>query len=280
MIIIIFFSVIMNGLLEIGFPNILESELFRFYFTSFENLDRDLYDIELNLLNGDYNKNISSIIYIIQFILMGKVVEEISVVCKYRKKDNMYKIDLYKHIVSNKCSSKQIKEIYDQKRIDFPCKSYIISDNMKLKLSRVNGSTFLIQLINQSDITDIINVGVLQFNNMENQIINIEPIVKCIVKTNNNILLDDMKDINFSLYTPLINNNSFALTLTNQYRVSISFDKKENKMYVYDIGVVRTHFNEDISTVYSLTSIPKTKMEVLFEQLNNIYNFSGSKSVY
>ena len=27
----------MKGLLEIGFPNILESELFRFYFTSFEN---------------------------------------------------------------------------------------------------------------------------------------------------------------------------------------------------------------------------------------------------
>ena len=77
---------------------------------------------------------------------------------------------------------------------------------------------------------------------MSNQRIDIESVVKCIVKTNYNISVEDMKDLKFTIKPPNMNYNNFQLSLTNQYRISMSLDKKENKIYLYDIGIVRTYF--------------------------------------
>ena len=266
---------------NVNFPHILESELFKLYFTAFDNINENAYNINLHLLNGTYKRNISSITYIIQFLSKGKVVEEVSIICTY-KEQKIFKLTLAKHMINNNYSEIEMKEIHEGTRIGFPESSYIFSENMILSFTRIHDNNFLISLVDENKQNKRLNIGILSFDKLNNQRIDIETVVKCIIKTNSNITLDNMKKLFFILNTPTINFNKIKLNLTKKYIVSLSYDKKNNIIHVFDIGVVTINFNRKRATVYSLTSKPKTKMYVNIKQQYaiNKYSFSNYQAVY
>lgn len=263
---------------SLKFPNILETELFKLYFTSFNNLDNNIYDLDIDLLNGSYKRYITSITHIIQFLNERKVIEEISVTCKYRKSDNMYQVKFKQHLISNKNTEDEMKQIYDGTRIGFPSKTYVFSKNMKLSFIRFHKNNYIISIVDEENTFKRITLGAMSFNVDNTSNVNIEAIVKTIVKTDSIISLDDMKRLFFIIRAPILNNKIY-LKLTNQYRVSISYDKKNKKIYIFDVGIVRIYFDETAkATVYSLTSSPKTKMYV--NNKENVYSFSNYQSIY
>ena len=270
--------------ISLDFPHVLESELFKLYYTSFENINKDMNNINLNLLNGSFNRHISSMTYIIQFLSEGKVIEEISILCRYRTLDNMYKLKLIKHILNNKYSAEKMKDIYEGIQIGFPINSFVFSENMILSFTRIHNNNFMISAIDSEKKKKRLNMGVLTFEKTSSeQKITVEAVVKCIIKTNANISQKDMKRLFFITHSPNMNNDEVTLNLTNQYRISISFDKKKNTIHIFDIGIVNINFDtSNRSTVYSLISKPKTKMYVNKKTHKNIvsYSFSNYQAVY
>lgn len=261
------------------FPNILETELFKLYFTSFNNLDNNIHNLNIDLLNGSYKRHITSITYIIQFLNKRKVIEEVSITCKYRYQDNMYQVKFQQHILSNKNSEVEMKQIYDGTRIGFPKKTYIFNKNMKLSFTRFHNNNYVISIVDEENVFKRITLGIVSFNVENDEKVDIEAIVKTIIKTDSNISLDAMKRLFFVIRSPVLNDNKIMLKLTNQYRVSMSYDKKNKKIHIFDIGIVRIYFDETSrATVYSLTSSPKTKMFV--NNRDNIYSFSNYQSIY
>ena len=103
-----------------------------------------------------------------------------------------------------------------------------------------------------------------------------------------NIKLDKSFINNMVIFTPKTK-EELQIALKEWCKNKEKAEKKYYHINTWDTSLITdmselfyscNNFNDDISIVYSLTSIPKIKMEVLNEQLNNIYNFTGSKSIY
>lgn len=243
-----------------NFPGFLETELFKFYFTSFRDIDRNIHNLDINITNGKYNRSISSTSYTIQFLCVGSVVEEISIICEYSHDSDAIRITFIKHFERNKLTPYEAKEVYEMKRIGFPRKPFIFTNNIKISFLRIENRDFMIRL------TDLetnysFNAGIIEFNNVSNDRIDIESLVKCVVKTQDNISVDSMKKMMFTLYSPIMNKSQIVTHLTHQYRIAMCMDKKKNIIHFYDIGIVRILFKNNRSCVYSLTSAPKTRMD-------------------
>lgn len=262
------------------FPKFPESELFKFYFTSLRDIDRNIHNINLNITNGTVNKNITSITHILQFINMGKVVEEISVICEYSPITDNIRILFIKHFEANKLTIAEEKEIYEQRRVGFPKTPFIFSNDILISFTRIDDQDFLIKILN-NDIT--YGIGIVSFKNVANNSkVNIEPLVKCIIKTKDDITNVNIDDITFTLIAPTMNKGQIIARLTNQYRLAICNDIYNNIIHFYDIGIVRIMFYNNNASVYSLTSVPKIKMNSILTIENDVhkYIFKGNIFVY
>lgn len=254
----------------------LESELFKFYFMT--DIKDNTKTMNINIMDGSNLRNITSITYIIQFVCNDKIYEEISIVCTYKKNSKTYRLNLYKHISSNLYTTKQQKEIISGVRIGFPKSDYILSTDTTLTFTKTFSSDYIIGFIDSEGRN--MNIGILEFINSNKKIsINMEPIVKCIIKTESMIDMNILKKMFFIMKSPVLNN--IPLELSKQYRVSINHDTINNKINVIDIGIVDIKFDEDKAIVYSLISKPKTKMHVYKSGKDVItYGFSNYQSVY
>jgi hypothetical protein len=264
--------------IEYNFPQSLETELFKFYFTSLRNVDRNINHVDINITDGRYNRNITSTTYIVQFISMGKVVEEISIICRYRTRDNAVEIKLVKHILGNELPTDKAIDVYNARHIGFPRYPFICKNNVRLSFYRIENKDFLIKLTeDKKNKPYTLNIGMLNINNTDNRV-SVEAIVKCIVKTTDGISKDKIKKLKFTLKAPIMNNGTIKTELTNQYRIAMCYDKEKNIIHFFDIGIVRIKFKDLRSYVYSLTSSPKTRMSVT--NTNQSYLFNNYHSVY
>ena len=118
-----------------------------------------------------------------------------------------------------------------------------------------------------------------------NDRIDVEALIKCVIKTADNISQSDMKKIMFTIRSPIMNNSQIVTQLTHQYRIAVCMDKGKNIIHFFDIGIVRILFKDNVSHVYSLTSDPKTRMDAQLQETNanlNIltYIFNNYHTVY
>jgi len=246
------------------FNTIPETEVLKFYFTPKQH-SGEVYNIDIRIPNGENFKDITTVIYYIQFISMNRVVDEISINCQYSNNSNFFKIKLDKHVTTNKSSIKQINEMYEYIRIGFPVRPYISRENTILSFTRVGLNTFLISLRQPGDDENTTDIGILNFKNVnKDSSVEIEQVVKCVVRTKINTDHKDLCSLGFVMHSPCINDNSIQMHLTQQYRISTSYDTTINKIYIYDVGIQRIIFKNNIATLYSMTSNPKTKMVVKY----------------
>ena len=268
-----------------NFPGFLETELFKFYFTSLRDIDRNIYNLDINITNGKYNRSITSISYTVQFMCTGIVVEEISIICEYSHDSNAIRITFLKHLERNKLTPREAKEVYERKRIGFPRVPFIFTSNIKISFVRVDNRDFMIR-IEDTETKVSFNAGIIEFHDItDNDRVDVEALVKCIIKTPDNIANSDMRKIMFTLHSPTMNKSQIITRLTHQYRIAVCMDKEKNIIHFYDIGIVRVLFKNNVSHVYSLTSAPKTRMESQLHEVDAnygtiVYIFNNYHTVY
>jgi hypothetical protein len=257
------------------FSTLPETELLKLYFTSSSNYTKDdhIHNLNIKLPNGENMKNVTSIVYYIQFISNNNVVEEISIKCSYSFNTPFVKLKLCQHIKSNTVPEYQIREIYEYIRIGFPVRPFISSDDIYINFSRLGFNTFIISM-KRNNADDNINIGILSFKNINpKDMVYIEPVVKCVVRTKVNISLSGIKNLTFILFSPIVNDNNDRLQLTNQYRLSTSIDKVNNTINVFDIGIDNIQFEGKKAIVYSLTSNPKTQIAVSYQDCDEMLGY-------
>ena len=268
-----------------NFPGFLETELFKFYFTSLRDIDRNIYNLDIDITNGKHNRSVSSITYTIQFMCTGIVVEEISIICEYSYDSNAIRITFIKHLERNKLTPNEAKEVYERKRIGFPRIPFIFTNNIKISFLRIDSKDFIIKISDENS-NNSFNAGIIEFNNMtNNDRVDVEALIKCVIKTSDNISKSNMKKIMFTLHSPTMNQLKIVTQLTHQYRIAVCMDKEKNIIHFFDIGIVRILFKDNISYVYSLTSAPKTRMDSQLQEIdvNNgtmTYIFNNYHTVY
>lgn len=259
-----------------------ETELLKLYFTSSNYKKGDnIHNLSIKISNGENIKNITSMVYYVQFISNNNVVEEVSIKCSYSFNTNFLKLKLCQHIKSNTINEHQIREIYEYIRIGFPIRPFISSDDIYINFSRLGFNTFIISMKKNNN--ESINIGILSFKNIRSQdMVYIEPVVKCVVRTKVNISLSNMKNLSFVLFSPIVNDNNDRLKLTNQYRLSTSIDKINNTINIFDIGIDNIIFKGEHAIIYSLTSHPKTQITVNYKDCGEMlgYIFKEYNIVY
>lgn len=257
------------GNVSSDFPYVAETELFKFYFSNISHINRNNNRIELTVPNGDSCRNVTSLVYYLQFVSLNtkQVLEEITVHCKYQCKNNNVKITLKKHILGNLETSDNIKEVYEMTRVGFPKAPLIVTNTTKIIFQRMMDKGFIILLVDGDDEKP---VGILNFTNVGSyDTISIEPVVKCVIKG----ALKEIKDISASIHSPVLNNGSVFLPLTNQYRISVSVNKKANIINVFDGGVTNINFNDNTADIYSIRSSPKSKISIVRRANGNKYEY-------
>lgn len=236
---------------------VLEKELYRFYFTSLTNVDRNISNI--TLFSPIKENNIKSIKYIVQFIKKNKVIQEVTV--SFRLFNNYTLIKLNKHIVNKEFNS----------ILYFPEDNFIISKKQKeescVEITRFENSFFIIKINNQIS-------GFLNFN-LNDELINIEAVVKCFVTASDNM---NSNNVYFNLKKPSMNKNSFELKLTHEYRISCCKDPYLKKTTFINIGIVKLLYNKFKTVINSISIFPKLITNV--EEEGNYYIFKDSKFVY
>lgn len=277
----------MNGdSVESHFPAFIETELFKFYFSSLKDIDRNISNVNIYVPNGNHNKMITSITYTLQFISKGEVVEQISIICKYSIINDNILIKFVKHLSSNNMTANQVKEVYEQKRIGFPRQPFLFSNNIKISFSRIEDNDYVIKITDlEKKENYIVHAGIIVFNNIKvDDRVDIEAIVSCVVKTNKDIPEEEIKKIKFTLFTPTFNRDTIITRLTSQYKIAICMDKLRNTIHFFDVGIIRLEFEDNKTNVYSLTSYPKTMMNstILSHNDSNLlsYVFNEYKSIY
>jgi len=270
--------------IEKKFPSFIESELFKIYFSSMADVDRNISNVDIYIPPGDVHKMITSITYTIQFICMNKVVDQVSIITKYSTTGKDVLIKFVKHLSSNIITPEQAREIYDRKRVGFPRKPFLVSNNTRISFSRVEENDFFIKLTD-IDTNKTVHAGVLTFNNIgSNDRVDVESVVNCIVKTAKEMSDDDVYKIKFNLISPTFNRGVIVAKLTDQYKVALCSDRKKNVIHFFDVGIVKVLFENRESQLVSHTSHPKTRLNISATNFKNTdilsYIFHSYHPVY
>lgn len=216
------------------FRYVLEKELFRLYFTSLKDIDRDIRTV--SLFSPSSVNNISSIKYIIQFINYGRVVQEVSIMFRFNR--NRTQLKIQKHMKSD-----QLKGYDTSKEFIFNNRTGI-----EVEFVRIDDKNFIIKI-------DKVIEDVLSAKCRENSCVYIESIVKCFItiKDRSKIKLP----IDIEIIKPKLNSNISA-ELTHQHRICLNKDKKKD--FYIDVGIIK--IDKHIHSV-------GTKQKILADVNNN-----------
>lgn len=235
------------------FKYVLEKELFRLYFSSIINIDRNIENLCIYSPCGI--KGITSVINIIQFISNGKVVQEITV-C-FRFISNKLIINLEKHIL-NKNDDQKILLHFPKDEIIFD-----IGDTIPVEFTRFENRFFVIK------INDCVE-GFLVTNCKKNNRVDIESVIKCFVNIGYKYKIDN--SIHFILKKPILNKGKIELELNKQHRISMSRYKKKNIDTYFNIGITNITFINSIAKIYSIGYPQKIIMDVINKNDNYIFH--------
>jgi len=242
------------------FRYVLEKELFRLYFSSFTNIDRNIYN--LKLFSPKSNTNIKSAKYVVHFLKKGKVAQEITV--NFRLLKNKTKIIIKKHILS---------ELNKEHKLFFPEQVITLitpkqNQELCVEFTRFEDRFFVVKIADQVE-------GFLTFGTDKNYRVDLEAVVKCYLTIDNSF---HDSNINLLIKKPSMNKDSFNLKLTNQYRLNCCKHPKSNKITIFNIGTTKIKFDKFKATIYSISSSPKIKTTVI--EKGDYYDFIESIKIY
>ena len=259
-----------------NFPCEEELEIYKVYLTNNDKYKKNIKNISIQINNGLNIKNVSSIIYTIQFIEENTVLEEITITIKYQKKNNNVQVQFRKHIMSNLETTDVLNDIYCNKRIGFPHNPIIIKNDSVIKIEYIHKNRFIISIMDNNNQDTNRLLGILEIKNNNKSIISIENVIKCVVKTSKYNY--GKSKMNFILHSIRIDDNEqFFLTKNNKRYI---FTNKSDS-YIEDSKI------EDINFIFNKANIlswhPKPKTKISIERVKRkkyiIYNFTDNKYI-
>lgn len=235
-----------------GFHYVLEQELFKLYFTSLPDVDRNIHHIKLDIPTTP--RQISSIKYLIQLINHRIVVQEITVTCKYDGSKRILCIDTHLPIGDNKLTPPE------RLRILPPDK------DITIEFSRFEDTHFCA----------ILNDKIIGFiDTTSKDRVDIESVVKCFIMKEEKKRIDDILLI---LPKPCMNKGGVLLNLTHQYRTSLSRDICTKRDHFINIGVTRIKYDQDRSILIAQSTQQKFMVKLI--DIGNGYLLTDSTRVY
>lgn len=248
---------------HIVFPDKPEIELYKLYFSSGSTYISSL-DLSINF----EQQGVSSTVHDIQFINDNKVIEQVSVVCRYHiknKKTIGVEITFHKNIPDNLETDDDYFHMAHTKKIGFPREPMYLSCGGILQFLRTENDNYLISVIedgyhNKSHHHKSRIIGVLDFKKKTSNETLIEPIIQTIVRVNSKIK-NKLFPIDFKLDPPMANTRQIIFKLTHFSHRSIHREKKKHIIRL----PVNSKLDQYLTNIHSYLPDPRIRCKIVFD---------------
>lgn len=245
------------------FPDQPEIELYKLYFST--SLVKNISSLDL-FINFE-QLGVTSIVYDIQFINDNKVVEQVSIVCRYHIKQKKIlgaEITLHKNIPDNLETNDDFFYMAQTGKIGFPHEPVYLNNNGILQFIRTENDNYVISIIedgyqNKSHHRKSRIIGVLDFKTKTNDKTFVEPIVQTTVRVHSKIK-NKLFPIDFKLDPPIANTQQVAFNLTHFSHRTIHREKKKHIIKL----PVNIRIDQHFTNVHSYYPNPMIKCKIVF----------------